>query len=116
MVGARVRSRRVLLGLSQEELGDALGLTFQQIQKYENGKNRISASALVLIARRLSCLPAYFLEGFEKDVAADEPLSAEAIKLARRFDAIRDPYLKEIMTRTVGAFEKPPRAVEPAHV
>ena len=49
-VGARVRMRRMMLGMSQEKLGDALGLTFQQVQKYENGANRISAGRLQRIA------------------------------------------------------------------
>jgi transcriptional regulator with XRE-family HTH domain len=52
-VGSRVRMRRMLIGMSQEKLGDALGLTFQQVQKYEKGTNRISASRLQHIARVL---------------------------------------------------------------
>src|SRR5262249_12423174 len=62
-VGSRVRLRRVMLGLSQEKLGDALGLTFQQIQKYEKGINRIGASRLQQISRTLDVPPAYFFEG-----------------------------------------------------
>ena len=54
-VGSRVRMRRVLIGMSQERLGDALGLTFQQVQKYEKGTNRIGASRLQQIARVLRC-------------------------------------------------------------
>ena len=52
-VGNRVRIRRMLIGMSQEKLGDMLGLTFQQVQKYERGTNRVSASMLVHIAKRL---------------------------------------------------------------
>ena len=62
-VGARVRMRRIMLGLSQEKLGDALGLTFQQVQKYEKGANRIGASRLVAIAATLKATPAFFFEG-----------------------------------------------------
>jgi transcriptional regulator with XRE-family HTH domain len=62
-VGARVRMRRKLLGVSQEKLADALGLTFQQVQKYERGANRISASKLFEIARFLDVAPSYFFEG-----------------------------------------------------
>ena len=66
-VGARVKSRRTQLGLSQSDLGDALGITFQQIQKYEKGFNRISSSRLQQIANLLRVQPAYF---FEDDLAA----------------------------------------------
>jgi transcriptional regulator with XRE-family HTH domain len=56
-VGARVRARRRELRMSQSKLGDQLGVTFQQVQKYERGVNRISASSLVLIAEALQCRP-----------------------------------------------------------
>jgi transcriptional regulator with XRE-family HTH domain len=56
-VGARVRARRRELRMSQTKLGDRLGVTFQQVQKYERGVNRISASALVVIAEALQCTP-----------------------------------------------------------
>ena len=52
-VGSRVRMRRMMLGMSQEKLGDGLGLTFQQVQKYESGKNRIGASRLQHISHIL---------------------------------------------------------------
>jgi transcriptional regulator with XRE-family HTH domain len=59
-VGSRMRTRRLLAGMSQERLGEALGITFQQIQKYEKGTNRISASRLVEIARILDVGIDYF--------------------------------------------------------
>jgi transcriptional regulator with XRE-family HTH domain len=62
-VGSRVRMRRVMLGMSQEKLGGALGLTFQQVQKYEKGTNRIGASRLQQISRTLDVPPAFFFEG-----------------------------------------------------
>ena len=61
-VGSRVRMRRVLIGMSQEKLGTALGLTFQQVQKYEKGTNRIGASRLQQISGILSVPPAFFFE------------------------------------------------------
>ena len=61
-VGSRVRMRRVLIGMSQERLGGALGLTFQQVQKYEKGSNRIGASRLQQIAGVLNVPPAFFFE------------------------------------------------------
>ena len=62
-VGARVRMRRMMLGMSQEKLGDALGLTFQQVQKYEKGANRIGASRLQQIAHILQVSVSFFFEG-----------------------------------------------------
>ena len=69
-VGGRVRMRRRVLGVSQERLAEALGLTFQQIQKYERGANRISASKLYEIARFLTAPVAYFFEGLTDPAAA----------------------------------------------
>ena len=62
-VGSRIRTRRLLVGLSQEKLGEGLGITFQQVQKYERGTNRISASRLQQASRVLGVPVAYFYEG-----------------------------------------------------
>ena len=62
-VGSRVRMRRMMLGMSQEKLGDALGLTFQQVQKYEKGTNRIGASRLQHISNILQVPVSFFFEG-----------------------------------------------------
>lgn len=62
-VGSRVRMRRMMLSMSQEKLGDALGLTFQQVQKYEKGTNRIGASRLQQISNILQVPVAFFFEG-----------------------------------------------------
>ena len=62
-VGRRVRMRRKMLAMSQTKLGDALGLTFQQVQKYENGTNRIGASRLEQISNILQVPVAFFFEG-----------------------------------------------------
>jgi len=69
-VGARVRMRRMLAGVSQEKLGEALGLTFQQVQKYEKGSNRISASRLQQIAKMLDVPVSFFFDGAP---TGDEP-------------------------------------------
>src|ERR1700731_4074916 len=61
-VGTRVRLRRTLLGMSQEKLGDALGLTFQQVQKYERGANRIGASRLYDLSRVLDVPVSFFFD------------------------------------------------------
>src|SRR6202161_905281 len=70
-VGSRVRMRRMLAGMSQEKLGDALGLTFQQVQKYEKGTNRIGASRLQQIAGILRVSPAFFFEDLESDSSGE---------------------------------------------
>ena len=62
-VGSRVRMRRMMLGMSQEKLGDALGLTFQQVQKYEKGTNRIGASRVQQISQILQVSVAFLFEG-----------------------------------------------------
>jgi len=70
-VGARIRMRRKILGVSQERLADDLGLTFQQVQKYERGANRVSASKLYEIARSLQSSVSYFFEGLADPTDAD---------------------------------------------
>ena len=67
-VGSRVKLRRTLLGLSQEKLGEAIGLTFQQVQKYERGLNRIGASRLFDISKVLEVPVGFFYEDMDKDV------------------------------------------------
>ncbi len=75
-VGSRIRLRRTLLGLSQERLGDALGLTFQQVQKYERGINRVGASRLFDLARVLDVPISFFFDDMP------EPLGSHAPNLA----------------------------------
>jgi transcriptional regulator with XRE-family HTH domain len=73
-VGSRVRLRRTLLGMSQEKLGDAIGLTFQQVQKYERGANRIGASRLYDLSRVLDVPVSFFFD--DAPVGEAEPVSA----------------------------------------
>ncbi len=77
-VGSRVRMRRMMLGMSQEKLGDALGLTFQQVQKYEKGTNRIGASRLQQISQILQVPVAFFFEGAAELSGAPQGGSKEA--------------------------------------
>jgi transcriptional regulator with XRE-family HTH domain len=71
-VGKKLRSRRTILGKSQEEIGSAVGITFQQIQKYERGLNRVGSSRLYEFACLLGVGVAYFFEGFENDAKGSE--------------------------------------------
>lgn len=68
-VGTRIRQARVMRGMSQSGLGEQIGVTFQQLQKYEKGTNRVSASKLVAISEALSLEPSYFVEGLKKPEA-----------------------------------------------
>ncbi len=77
-VGSRVRMRRMMLSMSQEKLGDALGLTFQQVQKYEKGTNRIGASRLQQISNILQVPVAFFFEGAPELAGGRAPGSKDA--------------------------------------
>ncbi|MDC0738507.1 helix-turn-helix transcriptional regulator [Cognatishimia sp. SS12] len=71
LVGKRIRARRHAMGISQTELGDAIGVKFQQIQKYETGANRVSASRLWAVAEKLGVDVVYFFEGIRRTDDAD---------------------------------------------
>lgn len=107
-VGSRVRIQRMLVGVTQEKLGGALGITFQQIQKYEKGSNRISASRLQQIANMLNVPVASFFEGAPTGEAAaqssDQPsnisqasafmVSAEGVKLTKALLRIKSASVR----------------------
>jgi transcriptional regulator with XRE-family HTH domain len=109
-VGSRARMRRMMLGMSQEKLGDALGLTFQQVQKYEKGTNRISASRLQQLCQILQVPVPFFFEGAPGGVAGfDESpsyvyeflASSDGLVLAKAFTRIGDPKLRRLIVRLV---------------
>ncbi len=108
-VGSRIRLRRNMLGMSQEKLGESLGITFQQIQKYEKGTNRVGASRLQAIASILGAPVAFFFEdapgqepagnrGFAEDnsmaYAAEFCSTPEGLQLNRAFVKIGDPKVR----------------------
>ena len=92
-VGLRIKQRRKALSISQEKLGDALGVSFQQIQKYEKGMNRVSASSLKTIAEFLGTNPVYF---YGNDTPAPQPGFAESSDGFDVVKMLRDPELKEL--------------------
>ena len=116
-VGSRVRMQRMLMKMSQEKLGDALGLTFQQVQKYEKGANRIGASRLQQISKTLNVPPSFFFEGaptssgagaqaFQEDgsrYVVDFLATAEGLHLNRSFARIRDPKVRKRLVELVAA-------------
>ena len=101
-VGGRVRTRRLLLGMNQEELARALGLTFQQVQKYESGANRVSASRLWEIAAILRTPLAYFFPAKNgEDQAGNYPQDPEGIELVRLYYQIADSGMRQQLFDTV---------------
>lgn len=97
-IGARVRLRRLNLGLSQEELSNRLGVTFQQIQKYEKGVNRISASRLLQLAAALAVPVQYFFDGLdaERDIPPPDGMSEDTPPLDPYLDFVSSPYGVEL--------------------
>lgn len=113
-VGGRMRLRRTLLGLSQEKLGEMIGLTFQQVQKYERGTNRVSCSRLFDLARALDVPVSYFFDDMTDEVkglspvtmvkeppsrepSASDPdpmLRRETLELVRNYYSITDPDVR----------------------
>ncbi|MGF1641214.1 MAG: helix-turn-helix domain-containing protein [Rhodospirillales bacterium] len=127
-VGSRVRLRRTLLGLSQEKLGEAVGLTFQQIQKYERGANRIGASRLFEFSRILDVPVSFFFDDMPDRLKsheihlgwglADQPPPAlepdpltrrETLELVRAYYRIADPQVRKRLfelAKSLGSVEE----------
>jgi len=129
-VGARVRMRRLMVGYSQSKLAESLSVTFQQVQKYEKGANRIGASRLQQLARVLDVPPSFFFEGaptvaasgvgFNEDpgnaYVVDFLSTAEGLQLNRAFSAIKDPKLRktviDLVERIAYSTEPAPKAAQ----
>jgi transcriptional regulator with XRE-family HTH domain len=114
-VGARVRLRRTLLGMSQEKLGEAIGLTFQQVQKYERGANRVGASRLFDLSRVLDVPVSFFFDDMSDDTSLQSPrmmvaglvdeqavsldvdpmTKRETLELVRAYYRITDPQVRK---------------------
>lgn len=99
-VGTRLKQRRVLLGISQEKLAEAIGITFQQIQKYERGANRISASRLFQFSKLLNVPVSYFFEKFsESGGTKDNGLSYGLADNAQEEFSSKNSIDEDIMNR-----------------
>ncbi len=128
-VGGRMRLRRTLLGLSQEKLASALGITFQQVQKYERGVNRVGASRLYDLSRVLDVPVAFFFDGIAANKALPKkkpiiraigvasPKAAfqyedelgndrEILELVRAFKAIKNPEMRKSVLDMVRSLQK----------
>lgn len=114
-IGSRIKFRRVMLGMTQEQLGDALGTSFQQVQKYEKGINRIGASRLHTLAKCLDVPITFFFEGQPGNEANDMDQSAsklaemmkskDCIELAMAYLAIQDKDVQKKILALVRSVE-----------
>ncbi len=132
-VGARWRARRTLVGLSQTALGDAMGITFQQVQKYESGSNRISASRLYDVSKLLDIDIGYFFDEMDRTIESESPAQLsqkkskrsprkppksedplhkrETLELVRAYYRITDPtiraHVRKLIQTTASASSRP---------
>jgi transcriptional regulator with XRE-family HTH domain len=105
-VGSRIRLRRTLLGISQEKLAEAIGLTFQQVQKYEKGNNRVSSSRLVDLANALDVSVPFFFEEMFLTVQGQTPAMLMDVKKLPKADDEKDPMVKRETLELVRAYYK----------
>ena len=122
-VGKRVRLRRTLLGMSQEKLGKAINLTFQQVQKYERGTNRIGSSRLYQLSQVLDIPVSYFFDDLPSEISGlkapgladikiasfegDPLVKRETLELVRAYYRIMDPSVRKRVFELVKAVAKP---------
>ena len=128
-VGARIRLRRNMLGMSQERLGEAIGLTFQQVQKYERGANRVGASRLLELSRvldvpvpfffddvdpvRAPAIPGGFAEPPAEAYEADPLRKRETIELIEAYYAIIDPAVRRRLQELAKALGSQAELIQP---
>ena len=99
-VGARIRERRIMLGLTQQQLADLIGVTYQQAHKYERGINRVSAGRLFEVAQVLSVPVSYFFDGLEQDNERTiSPRERMCLELARNFAQIPNERHQEALSQ-----------------
>jgi transcriptional regulator with XRE-family HTH domain len=103
-VGNRIRLRRTLLGTSQVALAEAIGLTFQQVQKYEKGVNRVSSSRLVDIASALDVDVSHFFQEMARDVQNQTPSMLMSAKALPEIDQEKDPMVRRETLELVRAY------------
>jgi transcriptional regulator with XRE-family HTH domain len=109
-IGARLRQRRIMNGLTQQQMADLIGVTYQQAHKYETGVNRIAAGRLYVIAQVLGVDIGYFFEGLDdEEPSAPTPQQRVFLDLARNFRSIRTPKHQEaicLLTRILANVEQ----------
>lgn len=105
-VGMRIRQRRIMMGLSQQQMADLIGVTYQQAHKYERGINRISAGRLFEVAQVLGVPISFFFEGLaghEEEMGGLSPRQRMCLELARNFSQIRDERHQEALSHLARA-------------
>ncbi|WP_417513956.1 helix-turn-helix domain-containing protein [Minwuia sp.] len=106
-VGERIRRRRTELGMTQHDLALMLGISYQQVQKYETGANRVSAGRLFAMSQRLGCVVGYFFEGLEENAGVDTlehgAANRTTIELARNFSRLPSGNVKGAISTLVRA-------------
>ncbi len=116
LVGDRIRRRRILMGLTQDQLGEALGISYQQIQKYETGANRVSAGRLYLIGECLEVSPGWFFDPAKSDASSDDfdelGSSRLLMEFVRSFARINDERVKSHLVSLVKAMADGESGVE----
>ena len=103
-IGNQIRQRRVALQMSQDHLATVIGVTFQQVQKYEKGTNRVAGSTMYAIMRALNVKPEYFFQGLDTPadgVVEAMPLDTRTMKLATAFQRIPEGELKTAIAKLV---------------
>ncbi len=106
-VGSKLKQRRMLMGLSQKQMAAVLGVTFQQVQKYENGVNRISASRLWDISKILKAPVEFFFDGMNEGISNQSPMmlrNGNVPETDNKTDNFDDPMLKSETIKLVKAF------------
>jgi len=129
-VGKRLRQRRIELGLSQQKLSGVTGVSYQQIQKYERGTNRIGASMLWLLSDVLNIQPAYFFEGLSRRGRGAGPVlglaeqeragydanilsDRETMELVKAYSGVADAQVRKGVRQMLGALAKSGKPVKP---
>lgn len=108
-VGSRLKLRRLILGISQKKMAEKLGITFQQVQKYENGINRISASRLWDISKLLKVQVEYFFDGMNESIQAQSSRSLRKNTIRSRQEigeSFDDPMLRQESIRLIKAYSR----------
>jgi transcriptional regulator with XRE-family HTH domain len=114
-IGERIRNRRAVLGMSQAELADRIGMSFQQVQKYERGANRIASSILVRVADALNCAPGDLLSSHKSKGRGSSAVDREIDAIASRIKMLKSaPARKKILAAVTAMLADTETATKPA--
>jgi transcriptional regulator with XRE-family HTH domain len=105
-LGQRLRQGRLLKGLTQQQIGDIAGVSWQQVQKYEAGENRIAAERLYRVSKKLGLSLAFFLESDRELDCQAEALSDEALRLAGHIEALPDRLVRYSVSSLVSSIAR----------